>query len=341
MGAGVAIGILAASSAARADPPTASLGWARLDGAEECIGPRDLAQAVEARLHREVFVSPARSRLLIDGRIAPAAAPDRWRAVLKLSNDKGVALGARELHSGEESCRALDKQLAFVIAVLIDPETALAPDPPGKPVTPPAPPARPPVAVPPIAAQPTPREPSILAPQPAPEPWRAGVTGAMAFSFGLLPGTAVGAEIRGHVTPPNWPTFEFGGTTWAAATARDGDRSVRFTLADAFVSICPLATPPAILRLSGCAGVRLGTIHTASFGFDGARDGDHAVFSTATRARIDVRIVGPLRGSLGLGLLAPITRYRFSYRAGEAEGELFKMWPIVAAIDAGLGFEFP
>ena len=53
---------------------TATLGWARLDGAETCIGTQELAQAVEKLLGRSVFVPASEAELAIEGLVDPKRA---------------------------------------------------------------------------------------------------------------------------------------------------------------------------------------------------------------------------------------------------------------------------
>src|SRR5277367_3092114 len=129
----------AAPAAAEAPPRTSSLGWVRLPGAEACLGSRDLALAVEQRLARTVFVSPAQADVLIDGYITAIPAPDppRFKAHLTLSDAHGAVLGTRELTAPEGGCHAIDEPLALVVALLIDPDAALGPRKP-----PPPPPPR-------------------------------------------------------------------------------------------------------------------------------------------------------------------------------------------------------
>jgi hypothetical protein len=56
-----------------------------------------LALAVEDRLGRVVFVSPAHADVIIDGRIEPATAPATFRAHITVSSPNGEPLGTRDL----------------------------------------------------------------------------------------------------------------------------------------------------------------------------------------------------------------------------------------------------
>src|SRR5262245_51486655 len=115
----------------------------RLENAESCIRTQDLAQTVEQRLQRKVFVSAAEADVSVEGHVSRSAA--RWRAVITIRDSNGTLLSTRELDSAEKNCSALDEGLAFVVSVLIDPDAESREKPPKeKPEPPPAPPAPPP-----------------------------------------------------------------------------------------------------------------------------------------------------------------------------------------------------
>jgi hypothetical protein len=150
----LALALGLAAGHARAEAPKDeryALGWARLEGAERCIGSRELASNVETSLKRRVFAPASRADRSIDGRVAPRP-EGGFRAVVQLSDAAGTVLGSRELTSDGPDCRTLDEPLALSIALLIDPDTngwggrgeAREPDAADKPdAAPPRPGARP------------------------------------------------------------------------------------------------------------------------------------------------------------------------------------------------------
>jgi hypothetical protein len=83
-----------------------SLSWVRGEGAETCIGTRALAEAVEKRLGRSVFVSAAKADISVEGMVERKDAP--WRAIVTVADADGNILGTRELTSEEEACASLD-----------------------------------------------------------------------------------------------------------------------------------------------------------------------------------------------------------------------------------------
>jgi len=318
-----------APRAARADPAprTSTLSWVRLPGAEGCIGSRALAVAVEHRLRREVFVPPSRAAVAVEGRVERT--PDGFRAVITVSDEAGVPLGSREIRSAGPRCGAMDDDLVLVIAVMIDPEAALAPPRPAAPF-PPWPPPRPappsPPAAPPAAC-------------PAPPSWQVSLQAGGVAMLGLLPRVAGGVLIRSHIEPTRFWGFEVGGVVFPAVQATLGTEGASFQLAEAFLSTCPLTLHAFGAALSACAGVQAGAIHATGMGFSGAEE--VGLFNVAVEGRVRRRIVGPLVAGAGLGLVVPTLRTRFSIPSTAADQVLFTMAPVAGALDLSLGVEFP
>jgi hypothetical protein len=318
------------SVSAGAEPArrTSSLGWTRLPGAEGCVPPRALAQAVERRLGRAVLAPASQADVAVEGHIERAG--DGWRATITLTDAAGAPLGRRELGSQAADCRAIDDDLALVIALLIDPTAALAP--------PPRPP--PPVDVPPPlpAALPAPAPP---APPPSPPAWRFGAAAGAAVGFGLLPRVAVGFAARAHLVPPRWPSIEIGGAVWPGNMESAGGAGATFSLAYGTLAVCPGATAAGVF-FSGCVGAQVGVLHVGGLGLPLAYQQDQPVFDVTVEARARRRIVGPLLISGGVGLVVPVRRDRFYYLDAQGTArDVFQMAPLGGVIDVGLGFELP
>jgi hypothetical protein len=320
--------LAAAPCAAHADPPRApapramSLGWVRLPGAEACIGSRALAIAVERHLRREVFVPPPRATSAIEGRIERT--PDGFRAVITMSNEAGVPVGTREIQSAGPRCAAINDDLALVVAVMIDPDAALAPP---LPVDPAPPPLTPP--------------PPVRVERPPPLPWYVSLQAGGVAMFGLLPGVAGGVSIRSHVEPPRFWGFEVGGVVFPTVTAQQGNAGAKFHLAEAFVVVCPLTLHAFGGALSACAGLRAGAIHAEGFGYRGATAQEQGVVDAAIEGRVRRRIVGPLLAAAGIGLVVPFLREKFTYTTAGMTQPLFQTFPVAGAVDLSLGVEFP
>lgn len=100
-----------------------ALSWVREPGTESCIGAVELGQRVE-RLVGPMLVAAPAGQVSVEGRIARVQ--HGFHAQIVVSDAHGAVLGTRELDSPSEDCRAIDDKLAFVIAVAIDPNAALA-----------------------------------------------------------------------------------------------------------------------------------------------------------------------------------------------------------------------
>ncbi|APR81246.1 Hypothetical protein A7982_06593 [Minicystis rosea] len=320
----------AASARAQSTAPTppartSSLGWVRLAGAEPCVPPRALAIAVERRLGRPALVPPAQADVAIEGRIERAN--DGWRATILLTDGSGAQLGRRELASKARDCRALDDEIALVIALLIDPSAALAPRAPALVdtlVPPPLPAALPPPA-----------------PASAPPSWHFGVTAGAALGFGLLPRVGSGIALRAHVVPARWPSIEIGAVVWPGHTITAGPVSAGFTLAYGTLAVCPGLTLAGTL-LEACAGVHAGALRVGGFGFALSYQQEQIVIDATVEARVRRRIVGPLLIAGGASMVVPMRRDRFYYLDAQgAERDVFQMSPVAGVLDLGLGVELP
>ena len=112
---------LAQPDVGAAEPPTATLSWVRLTGADTCLSTQELARSVESLLDRRVWISAPRAQLTVEGWVEPAAAGSGFAATILVSNADGAILGRREVRTASDHCAALAEPLALVIAVTIDP----------------------------------------------------------------------------------------------------------------------------------------------------------------------------------------------------------------------------
>ncbi len=119
----VAVGIGVCAAPASAQPRRSALSWVREPGAETCIGAAELGRRVE-RLVGPVLVAASQAEVSIEARIARVTGG--YQASIVVSSGAGQILGKRALSSADADCRAMDDQLAFVVAVAIDPDAALA-----------------------------------------------------------------------------------------------------------------------------------------------------------------------------------------------------------------------
>jgi hypothetical protein len=362
----VALALLLTTGGASAEEPArkrSSLGWSRLEGAESCIGTRDLAILVERLLGRAVFVSAAEGELSLDGRIKPGVAPERWTAVISLSDASGAVLGTRELSSRARSCRALDEPLSLAIALMIDPSGGLAsaPAPASASASAPAPASAPasasaPAPLPRVVVQ---REMVLVPidkPAPPPEPseddgWRGDGYAGPVLGFGLLPGVAAGGMVGALLDPPFFAPIEGSITVFQSreVTVTRG-ASASFFLFQGSVLVCPLwysgrrrpLDPLAPAGIAACAGAQIGLLDVEGSAFDRSQRDVRPLVNIAARARATYRFLGPLIGGVGVTVAVPLVRERFVYREPDGTVKpIFEVSPVVAVPDLSFGVTFP
>src|SRR5664279_1730649 len=198
-----------------------ALQWVQHDGASTCIGDRELAAAVTARLGNAG--AHGQTKLVIAGEIAPSGSG--WTAAIHTADEHGVVLGQRDLHEPAADCRALDDKLVLVLALIIDPE--LLDEAPAPPTPAPAPPTIERVVQ--------------VAPKP---PWHFGASVAGLASRGMLPGFGFGTAITAQIEPPRgWP-IEISATLWPhdrADAAAGGATLLQLT---GGLALCPRLVGP-------------------------------------------------------------------------------------------------
>ncbi|MDH5676359.1 MAG: hypothetical protein OEZ06_29845 [Myxococcales bacterium] len=107
-----------AQRAASTRPRGPALSWVRLAGAESCISPVEMAEKVETRLGRRVFVPAADAIVSIEGNIGTGPAGG-FKAELRVSDAKGTMYGVRALPLVHDDCRKLDDIMALIIALTL------------------------------------------------------------------------------------------------------------------------------------------------------------------------------------------------------------------------------
>lgn len=306
----------------------------RAPGAESCVGPIPLSEAVARKLGREAFAKPSRASLAIEGRATRADPGGLWLVTLTVRSNAGEVQGVRELRSAEPDCRALDEEIALVIALLIEPGALLGAAP--KPAGPVAQDAPAPEAPAPRAPAPAP------APEAPPQPWRLDAEAGVIGSLGLLPGTvAGGVAVRAHVVPPGWPALEIGGAFWPPRTT-GAPVGAAVSLGWGSLGVCPVGVEEESYRLRLCLGGVVGAMVADSIGLSPAARKAQAIFGVAAELRFRRRIVGPLAASAGVGVLYPTVRPQFYYLdTSGAQQDVFQPGSFAGTLDVALNLSFP
>lgn len=332
------------ASAQPEEPKTSSLSWIRLEGAEGCVGTRELAQEVEALLRRPVFVSASQADLSVEGNVSPSAGGG-FQASITVSGAGGEPLGTRDLATGEADCRALDDSLSLAIALMIDPDADLskgaAPPAPADPEPPPAPPPEVIVKKEKVYV-PVPVDRPVPAPaEPEPEPWRWDVRAGPLLGFGVLPSPAAGVHASVTAEPPWFIAAE--GSFAAFVPQSEGGASgtsVEFTMLYVGGALCPIALREGRLSVHLCGEQHLGLVRAKGTGFLQDRDSANVIWNFAARARVALRVMGPVTVGVGLMGAVPVIRDRF-VTSGAQSAEVFQMSQVVALPDLTVGLQFP
>jgi hypothetical protein len=304
--------VVPGARAAAAPLSAPALHWVRAPGCESCVEPHALADRVEGLLGAPL-VRAAEAQHSVEGLIER----DRrgFRARLRLSGPRGARLGERVLEQQTADCGALTEALAFVIAMMIDPEVAahglpapilalLGEDAPEQQLLAeleraPAQPAR---AVTPRSEPPPPAPPARAAPAEqalAPLRLQLALAGGAASRTGPEP-TLLGRLLFAlRVAPWLW----LGGSVWVGVPVREQQledgRSVRLMLGVLEAFVCAGRATPSRVAWLGCAGPALMLRSARGQGF--GENHKTTLASAAAAALVAARV---RLGARGWGLTA-------------------------------------
>lgn len=329
-----------------------ALSWVREPGAEQCIAAPELGQRVQTLSGRDLVAAPE-AQVSIEGRIARASAKG-FVATISVSDRRGSLLGSRELRSPEPDCRALDDRLAFVIAVALDPNSALL-SLPGELSDDEQPEAaalaelraQPPAPARASATSPA-AEPARDRPPPAQPPARARrgepfVLGGLAAiaaragnPLGHDPLLAPGVLVQGGVTVDGWPLLaRFG---WWASDTREIEPG-----ADIDLSLLELGVLGCVpfwhadrnpVAFELCAGGLATRLSADPRGWSGTARSTWA-WGPELMARIAMRLSGPLFLSIAPTLSARFPHKRFGVEGGGTQ-RVYNVPPFAGAVATGL-----
>ena len=310
-----------AQAAPSAKARTSSLAWVRSDEADSCIGGKELAEAVEHVLGRRVFVSASAADVAVEGHVDRSTGGPGWKATLRISDDHGTVLGNRDLESQATDCREMDRSLAFVIAVMIDPDAASRPQAPIQ--APPQPPPAP--AEPPPVARPSSR-------------WQIAPQLGIAAAFGELPSPAWGVTARLRLGPPAVGVELLGSFFLPQDERVPGapNATAHFTWAYAGAAFCPTLARLAPVSIVGCAGAVGGALTvTPKTGFEGGQESTNFVGLATLRALLEWHVTSLVFAGAEGGADIPFQRPQWT-AATEAGATLPVFRPSSVAGEAGL-----
>ena len=314
---------------AGSQPVAASLDLHRASSAETCLDARALANGVEARLRRSVFVPRERAELRVEVRLGRRL-EGAWLAQIELRSAEGKLVGTRELVTSAEHCSALDESLSLAIALMVDISADELPEPAKKPASGPS------RAAPPRAPIELPRD--THAPR---EPWRFSAVALGTLAVGVLPGVAPGVRLGFGAEPPAFWPIELFASWWPAQRASSEDAGARFTALTVGLYVCPVSVGTENTRAEFCLGQEVGQLGVRGFGFDRNDERTRLTYDLSLRVRTSQHLVGPLKLVAGVQALWPLSRDRFV--ADEADGgrrEVFRRPFMAGAAELGVGLDF-
>jgi hypothetical protein len=329
---------------ARAEAPkkrTSTLGWDRLPGADGCIATQALARAVEARLGRKVFVSPAEADVSVEGRAEKKG--QGFAATIVLRDSEGKVLGTRSLEKAGASCDALTESLVLVVAVMIDPDAALAPAPP----PPPPPPAEKPSAPPPEV-----RVETVYVPVPVPMPEKPkkpvppallfdAAFGAR-FTAGTVPGVGLGVSAVGVLVPRGFIGLQGRASYVVPSAASVLSAEVAFSHGTLAGGLCPLAHVFGRALLTACAEGEVGLLFARPSGLPRSVNEMRATLSGGLGFGASVKVVGPLTLRANVAGYIPFLRESFEVTLPDGtRQEVFRQLPVTFGGDVGIGLRIP
>ena len=220
----------------------------------------------------------------------------------------------------------------LVVALMIDPDATAAP--------PPAPPR--PCAARAGGARDHPRARDrprrrVSAPPP---PWLVDAHAAGTIAFGRVPGAAPGAALAVRVGPRLVP-LEIGFGTIPSADAQTGGRSASYWLLEGGLAVCPLVPVGQRVELGGCAGARVGNVHTRGGGFDANAEVDRPLVDGVAGGRVLVTLVRPVFAMASASAVVPFVRQRTTGTAADNSTQILYERPALGAeLALGVGVRF-
>ena len=317
---------LGSTSAIAADErASATLEWHRSEQAAECLDASALTTAIEAGLHRTVFVSTDQADLRISVNL-DRPDEEQWSADIDLEDRNGKKLGHRELAIRARQCSAIDDSLALVVSLMVDVTRASV---------------RPQLET----AKPSPLIVSNSsdmeqAPSPA-NAWRKNLFLLASARVGQLPGLGRGVSVSGELGPPRGWMVVISASAWAPAQMSVDTSGAKFLLGSAEASFCGATRSHSHGDLSLCIGQQFGLLDSRAFGFDVNRKETAMFYDLTFRARFTWWTTKAFGLHLGLGAGLPLVQNQFfGTRADGSTVSLMSRPLLVPLADFGVGLRF-
>lgn len=310
------------------EPVSASLEWAA-PPTSRCSTRAALVAAVEARLHRAVFVAAAAADVRLD--VTTRMLGTGWAIDLELRDRHGAPLGTRHVRGRASDCADLNESLPLVVALLLDFPRRELPLPAAPPIPVPAVPLAVPAGAPEVPKD-TARSP------PGQQGARVSIALEGEAASGVVPGLAAGGAASGGVhSALGWSVEIAAGALMPSSIAIVGGGRARFFHAYGGVLGCaPLLR--AAVALSLCGGLRLGALLAEGADFDRNEASTRLFPEAVAGARAQLPLGSTLFARLDAGATFSLARGRYVFRTDT--NDLIGLYepPLVAPrVAVGLG----
>lgn len=319
----VAPAALAAESGPASSGPAPSVGltWVGPGPELACLGEEGLVTAVNEYLGRDAFAAGSVEYVLA---VNVERLPDRlWRAVLEFRDASGHVLGARELKGSTDLCADLNEPLVLAVALMVDSEPELPPEP------------RPP--------PPEPEPPELEEPPPREHAAALEVFGeaSVAVEAGLLPAVRPGLTLGAEFRAVSWLSARLSWVGFLPASEEIvGGAAARFVLIAGLLELCPGFGDKTSFRLSLCGGAFYGALGVTTTGLDGPRHEWRPLLAAAFGPKVALPIGGRWFLLGGFSGVIPYRPERFVYDVGGVTEELFQPWSFAILANVGASVNF-
>lgn len=300
---------------------SATLLWHRSASAAECLDAAALSDAVQASLHRAVFVPKTQADLTIDVNLDQPEV-EHWSATLDLHRRDGHNLGHRELNLRAPHCSAINEQLALVVSLMVDvtKESVQAAAPPADAHT----------------VQPMPARPET-----ASATWRKRLFLLGDARVGQMPSLGRGLGVSGELGPTRGWLATLGAALWVPAQTQAALAGAKFRLVTVNASLCATHVWQARLESAWCLGQQLGWLEAQAFGYDVNRTSSALFYDLTFKMRTIWWATSAFGVQLGLGAGVPLVQddYYATLREGTAVRLLSRPF-LVPLADFGAGWRF-
>lgn len=299
----------------------------RWPGTGECMSEDSARAAVIDRLGRDPFGQPGAGVLELS---VACEADDRGTEVrFELHGPDGTALGERELHV-DAGCRRIDREIAIVLALLIESQASTIvlsvpvpsePDPAPEPSRPDSEPSPPPPL-------------RVDAPVPIPSAPERGPSLALSASVGAALGTLAPGVLSARVGAGLVDDVIDARISLGAAFGGPLGGGPSVDASAALLAVTGCAGSSDSVRLEGCLDVEAGMTFARGVGLDEPQSTDAPWLAVGAALGVDFRLTPGVVLETGVEVTVPLVRPVFTVEPSGAVAH--EPWPVAPTLRIGI-----